>query len=219
MVALMLVMKRILVVLLALLVACAPAPVVDDADTADNGLPEQKKPKVVTKEQVDSPSQEVPEVEPVVEDEPIPVGPSGDVEAREPEPYTDLPCRDLLTVEEFASACEQEARNLVVTYKEGTKNCFVNVKDRQNERLTAGVTMTEFKSADDAKEEFERRLKIFNVGADASVGERAYEFPKVDRQTINFVRGPFIVEVGSDTRLCPEVSLLSVAKMVDGRLS
>src|SRR5574342_452379 len=61
-------------------------------------------------------------------------------------------------------------------------------------------------------------LVTHKIGTDKSVGERAYTFPKVDRQIINFVRNQFIVEVGADNRLCSKEDLLNVARVVDSNL-
>jgi hypothetical protein len=201
-------MKRAFVVLLfLLLVACAPAAPPREPVPA----PRPAEPQVITEEEVVSPPQELPpkQVEVLTPEEPT---------GWEHDPYSQLGCESLLTEEEFASSCGKDASGLVVTYRIGTKNCFVNVKDRANERLTAGITLTGYKDAETAEEEFDRRLVVLKVGADKSVGERAYEFPKLDRETIHFLRDEFIVEVGADTRLCSEEGLYSVARIVDGRL-
>jgi hypothetical protein len=205
-------MKWVLAALLLILVACAPAMPPKEPVPA----PKPVEPQVVTEEKVVSPPKDLPPA-PVGIDEAItgtPVEPSG----WEHDPYTQLGCEQLLAEEEFASSCGKSADALVVTYRIGTRNCFVNVKDRANERLTAGITLTGYSDEETAEEEFDRRLVVLKVGADKSVGERAYEFPKLDRETIHFLRDEFILEVGSDTRLCDEEGLYSVARIVDGRL-
>lgn len=210
-------MKQLLILgvsLLLVLAACAPAQAPEEPV-----VPSPKEPKVVTQEEVTQPPQEevIETVQYEGAEEEVSPGPTSE-ETYAVEPYTQLGCEQLLTASEFASMCGQEEAMLVVTYKVGTRNCFVNVKQRENERLTAGVTLTKYEVSGEAKEEFERRMDVLNVDAVDTVGERSYEFPKVDRQTINFLRDAFIVEVGSDTRLCAEDKLLDVAKKVDERI-
>jgi hypothetical protein len=204
-------MKKILFFVLLLLVACAPA-----APIAPKTAPEQAVvPVIQTNEEVTSPAQPgVPKTSMDEETANTPLEPSGSVI----DPYSELGCASLLSAQEFAEACSQSPENFQVTYKIGTKNCYVNAKSKSDNRLTAGVSLTGFANAPAAIKEFDRRLVVLKVGADKSVGERAYTFPKVDRQTINFVRNQFIVEVGSDTHLCSKESLLNVAMTVDNRL-
>lgn len=206
-------MKTIILFLLLLMVACAPsAPTVKDTDTAPS------EPQVVANEQVDSPPvQEPPKtVAPPADVAGTPLEPTGSVA----EPYSRLGCESLLSAEEFAKECNKTADNLVVTYRIGTRNCIVSVKDRQNERLTAGIALTGYSEAGAAKIEFERRLVVKKVGADDSVGERAYVPPVklVDREALEFLRGKFIIESGTDTRLCSKEGLIAVSKIVDSRL-
>ena len=206
-------MKTIILFLLLLMVACAPsAPTVKDTDTAPS------EPQVVAKEQVDSPPvQEPPKtVAPPADVAGTPLEPSGSVA----EPYSRLGCESLLSAEEFANECNKTADNLVVTYRIGTRNCIVNIKDRQNDRLTAGIALTGYSDAGTAKIEFERRLVVMKVGADDSVGERAYVPPAklINREALEFLRGKFIIESGTDTRLCSKEGLIAVSKIVDSRL-
>jgi len=202
-------MKKLVILLLIVLVACAPA--LPEPEVKEEPKMDKQPVSVITQEEVSKKS--------VKEEEVIPPTPVVSKPVRSYiEPYSQLGCEQMLTEEDFAQVCEQDANNLVVTYKIGTNNCFVNVKDRLNERLTAGITLTAFDSAADAMKEFERRLKVLMVGADRSIGERAYTFPKVDRETVNFVRNEFIVEVGSDTRLCSKEGLEAVARIIDGHI-
>ena len=205
-------MKKILFFVLLLLVACAPA-----APIAPKTAPEKvAEPAIQTNEEVTSPAQ--PGVPKTSMDEEetanTPLEPSG----APIDPYSELGCDSSLSAQEFAEACSQSPEDFQVTHKIGTKNCYVNAKSKSDNRLTAGVSFTGFENAPAALKEFNRRLVVLKVGADKSVGERAYTFPKVDRQTINFVRNQFIVEVGADTHLCSKDSLLNVAMTVDNRL-
>lgn len=203
-------MKKILFFVLLLLVACAPA-----APIAPKTAPEAGVPIIQTNEEVTSPAQPgVPKTSMDEETANTPLEPSGS----QIDPYSTLGCESLLSAQEFAEACSQSPENFQVTYKIGTRNCYVNAKSRTDNRLTAGVSLTGFANSPAATKEFDRRLVVLKVGADKSVGERAYTFPKADRQTINFVRNQFIVEVGADTHLCSKESLLNVATAVDNRL-
>lgn len=199
-------MKRLTALLLVLAIACtvpAPAPITTQTPKAPQ----------VTASEESAGTVPIPELKEEAFEETVMSEPAES--ALDIIPYTQLGCESLLTVEQFASSCNNVSDEFTVTYKVGTRNCFVNIKAKKNERLTAGITLTALKDGTTAMTEFERRLKVFNVGADKSVGERAYEFPKQDRATINFVRDEFIVEVGSDTRLCSKEGLLAVAKTVD----
>ncbi len=201
-------MKKIILFLLLLMVACAPsAPVVKDTDTVAS------EPVVVAEEKVDVPPAQAPPVAEKVEAEPVETGSVA-------EPYSRLGCESLLSAEEFAKECNKTADSLVVTYRIGTRNCVVNIKDGENERLTAGIALTGYSEEGVAKIEFERRLAVKKVGADSSVGERAYVPPLklVDRESLEFLRGRFIVEAGTDTRLCSKEGLMAVSKIVDSRL-
>ena len=193
--------------LMVFLVACAVPQAPEQKETA----PAQEQ-KVVTQEEVVQPPQPAPtpSYETAVEDEVVTAPTSPKID-----PYTQLGCEGLLTSAQFAEACGKNAYAYAVTYKVGTKNCFVNVKDKENERLTTGITLTGYKDGFTAMQEFERRLVVLKLGADKSVGERAYTFKKLDRETINFVRDKFIVEVGADTRLCSKEGVEQVAKVVD----
>lgn len=196
-----------MVLLFLALVACAPAAPPREPVPA----PMIKEPQVATQEKIVSPPQEAPPkpVEVMTPEEPA---------GYEIDPYTQLGCEKLLTPEDFSKSCGKNADEFIVTYRIGTRNCFVNIKDKANERLTAGITLTGYADAETAEKEFDRRLVVLKVGADKSVGERAYEFPKLDRQSINFLRNEFILEVGSDTRLCQEEGLYAVARIVDNRI-
>lgn len=208
-------MKKIILFLLLLMVACAPsAPTVKDTDTSA-----PSEPQVVAKEQVDSPpvQQEPPKtVAPPADVAGTPLEPTGSVA----EPYSRLGCEKLLSAEEFADECNKTADNLVVTYRIGTRNCIVNIKDRENDRLTAGIALTGYSDSGTAKIEFDRRLVVMKVGADDSVGERAYVPPVklVNREALEFLRGKFIIESGTDSRLCSKEGLIAVSKIVDSRL-
>jgi len=203
-------MKRILFFVLLLLVACAPAAQKPQAQPAPAG-----EPTVISREEVVSPPQPSPPKTTMTEEVTgTPVEPTGSVI----DPYSELGCGQLLSAEEFATACGKDPSTFLVTHKIGTRNCYVNAKDYKDNRLTAGVSLTGFADSATAMEEFERRLVVMKVGADKSVGEKAYTFPKVDRQIINFVRDKFILEVGADHRLCSKENLLNVAKIVDSHL-
>ena len=210
-------MKWVLALLLLVLLACAPAREQPPAAPAPEAPPAA--PEVVTREEVVSPPQPKPLVMPEEEEEEAPgtpLEPSG----AEIDPYSQLGCEQLLTDGDFAKECGKDINDIVVTYRIGTKNCFVNIKDRVFERRTAGITLTGYKDAETAEAEFDRRLKVLKAGADKSVGERAYVPPyqMVDRTGLEFLRDEFIIEMGADVRLCSADGLLAVARIFDSRL-
>ncbi len=202
-------MKKLLALLLVFALACtAPAPQTPTT-------PESPEPAVTaTEESAGTVPQPEYISETAVESEPS----TAEEAALDIVPYTELGCAQLLTAEQFAKSCVNESSEFVVTYKVGTRNCYVNIKARSNDRLTAGVNLVGLGDNEKALTEFDRRLKVFNVGADKSVGEKAYTFPKQDRETINFVKDEYLVEVASDTRLCSKENLLALAKVVDVHL-
>ncbi len=201
----------IAIIMLIAIVACGPAEKAQvPAETQDTEVTEP-----TVKEEVTAPAQ--PQAETTTQ-----APEASKEELAEPsvefEPYTQLGCESLLSAETFAQTCNQTVENVVVTYRVGTRNCFVNVKHREQERLTAGITLTQYSSSEYAMNEFDRRLKVYNVGADSTVGDKAFLFPKQDRETVNFVKGAHLVEVGSDTRLCSKHDLVVLANKVDAKL-
>ena len=209
-------MKRYIVCLLLILAACAPAEVSDapsDDDLDGSQVQMQINPPAdgPVDETVTQPAMGI-EGEGVDGTPLTPLEPTG----YEYEPYSTLGCQNLLTAQEFSTACE--VAFVDVTSKIGTKNCYINLRSREDERLTAGVSLLAFKNAEDAMTEFDRRLKIYVVGADRSVGEKAYTFPKLDRETLIFVRTAYLVEVGSDTRMCTKAQVKQLALVVDAKL-
>lgn len=202
-------MKKIFLFLLLILIACAPAA----PPAREVAPPISKAPQIIAKEEVTAPAREFPPV--VREEEEVVPEPEYDID-----PYSQLGCESLLTATEFAKECGKNADDLVVTYRIGTRNCIVNIKDRANERLTAGITLTGYTDAETAEKEFDRRLIVLKVGADKSVGERAYSSPVklADREEMEFLRDEFIVEGGTDTRLGSKDCLLAIMRDVDGRI-
>ena len=209
-------MMKYLVLLLILLVACVPQPATPKMSeqakaeqTSNAGLKINAVPEVATKEEVVQAGVE----EVTKETAPAPLETTGS----EIQPYTKLGCEKLLTDADFAQVCGKA--DVRVTSQVGTANCYVNLKDYENERRTADVSLHGYKDAAAAKTEFDRRLKVLQVGADSSVGERAYTFPKLDRETLSFVKAEYIVDVGSDTHLCTKDQVKELALIVAGRLS
>ncbi len=193
---------KYLAIFLVLLLACSTALKPSEPQPVSQA-------EVEAEEQVTRPAQDLTE--------PVPATPPA--QERIPEPYSKLGCEQLLTPEQFASACGKMVSELVVTSKIGTRNCFINIRDRRNERLTAGITLTAMDDEKTAKKEFERRAAVVKQEMSSAAGEQAYFFPKLERQTITFLRGNYIVEVGADTKLCDDEKLPSLARTVDSRLS
>ena len=158
-----------------------------------------------------------PATVPVVEEETSSETSSESAEATV-ETYTELECKKLLSAEEFGNACGVNSEEIVMTYQEGTKNCFVNFRSKENERRTAGATLVVYDSDADAMKEFERRLDMRNVKDEIGVGVRSYKYSAVDRLNWEFVRGKYFVSIGSDTNLCPQDKLLDLAKALDAKL-
>ncbi len=210
-------MKKYVIFLVLLLAACTAQPMAEqrDANAVSQGQVQIQinPPTDVAEDQVRSPAAPMAEGGESAESPLTPLEPTGS----EYQPYSTLGCQNLLTKAEFAGICEKE--NVDVTSKLGTKNCYVALKDKEDPRLTAEVSLTSYKDAEAAMTEFDRRLKVFNVGADKSVGDKAYTFPKLDRETLTFVKGANFVDVGADTRLCTKVQVKMLAQAVAAKLS
>jgi len=201
-------MKKVLllVLLILVIVACAPAPPAEELSDAQKA----QEAETAVSEQVE---QEAAAAAKKAAEEPETFDLGFDYE-----PYSQLGCENLLTAETFAKECNQTVEKLVVTYKIGTRNCYVSIKHREEERLTAGITLTAYGTSADAIEEFDRRLKVLKKGADKSVGERVYTWPKMQRETLVFLRGEYLVETGADERLCDLTGLKVVSRSVDEKL-
>src|SRR3989344_4526210 len=100
------------------------------------------------------------------------------------DPYSELGCEQLLSAEQFAASCGKDASDFVITYKIGTQNCFINIRDRQNERRTAGITLSGFEDTEHAAREFERRAKVLGRNITTTVGEQSYRFSQLDRELL-----------------------------------
>jgi|GEM_PF-1951348 len=209
-------MKKLVLVLLALLVACAPSVV--DKDTAVPSI----EPTVETSEEVTSPAEPAtPPVEKTEEAmEKTPLAPLENVEYQI-NPYTQLGCENLLTAEQFASACQTNMSDLEVTYKVGTNNCYVNIKSSGKLGYTAGIALTGSASDEAAAKEFDRRLQVLKAGAYDTIGERYFNFPNpvINSRELYFLRNEFIVKVNADERLCPSAYVEELARVVDMHLA
>lgn len=205
-------MNKVLLALCVLVVACTPIqPTVND-----NTMTPPAQPAVSTSEAVTTPAQ--PAAEEAMEDNSaMPM----EVTGEEIDPYSMLGCEKILTAEEFATACGISAENIQVTSKIGTRNCMINVLDRNDPRLTAGVSLTGYADDETAEKEFDRRLVVLKVGADTSVGERAYVKPNppVNRAMMYFLKNEFLVEAGADNRVCAPEKVVEFAKVVASKLS
>ena len=172
---------------------------------------------VETIEQVTKPAQNFTP-EPTPQESKVPLSPLENT-PHVADPYSSIGCEQLLTTEQFASACQKTADTLVVTSKIGTRNCYVNIRDRDNERRTAGLTLTGFEDAEKAKNEFERRAKVLGRNITSEAGEQSYRASQFERELITFLRGSYIIEIGVDTRLCNIDKLPVLAQSVDKQLS
>lgn len=205
-------MNKVLLALLVLVVACTPIqPTVND-----NTMTPPAQTGVSTSEAVTSPAQP-PAEEAMEDDSAMPM----EVTGEEIDPYSTLGCEKILTAEEFATACGISADSITVTSKLGTRNCMINVLDKKDPRLTAGVSLTGYADDETAEKEFDRRLVVLKVGADTSVGERAYVKPNppIDRAMMYFLKNEFLVEAGADNRVCPADKVVEFAKVVASKLS
>jgi len=190
---------KYLALLLLFLFACAP-----EVQFSDKGVISE--PVVISKDEVVSTVSEVQ----VAKEEEV-----SEIEVVSEAVFSEPDCEKLLSASDFASWCGKDAESIEVAYKFGTRNCFVNVKDIFDNRLTAGITLSVL---DDAASEFDRRADVLKADVFKSVGERAYRMPAMNREEIFFLRGNYLVQVGSDINLCSKDGLLSVAQSVDKNL-
>ncbi|MEM4240200.1 MAG: hypothetical protein QXM31_01625 [Candidatus Woesearchaeota archaeon] len=132
----------------------------------------------------------------------------------------DKRCFDLLTAEDFKALCGYEGK-VVLTPKITQGDCWVNIADPMNNKLTAGFTVVEWDKAEEANSEFDRGVKArVRQGAVEGklVGERSYEYDEIARHNVVWVRGSWLTRLGSMTGLCPAEKLVAVAQQIDSGL-
>lgn len=131
------------------------------------------------------------------------------------DPYTDMGCDAVLSVEEFASICGIDPNYLSKTYRSGSKNCIVNIRHTIDRTSTAAITSYLQTSENAASSELDRRLRVRMAGASNSTikGARTYMFDEIGRHNIEFSKGANLVTVSSSTDLCPEDKLMEIAKI------
>lgn len=214
-------MKRIALLLLAVLVACAPVP-----NVKDNMAPPSMEPIVKTSEEVTAPA--VPSAMPsdAMQEKPVdemmenvPPAPLENMDYQIV-PYTELGCEQLLTKEQFSQVCGVDVSDLDVSYKVGTNNCYVNIKSVSRLGYTSGIALVGYGSGEKANYEFDRRLQVMKAGAFDTIGERFFNFPNpvINSRELYFLRGEFIVKVNADNRLCPSEKVEELARVIDAHI-
>lgn len=129
-------------------------------------------------------------------------------------------CYGLMSPEEFATICGHESK-VVLTPKISESSCWVNIADHQNNKLTGGFTVVDWKKAEKAGSEFTRgvkaRIKQGSVEGRA-VGDRSYEYDELARHNIVWQSGNFLTQLGVMTALCPADKLPALAKSIESHL-
>ena len=132
----------------------------------------------------------------------------------------DQVCYGLLSPEEFSQVCGREGK-VVFTPKISEGSCWMNIADHQNNKLTAGFTVVDWKKASQANSEFDRGVKMRRTqGAveGKEAGERSYQYKELGRQNIVFVRGTFLTMLAAMNDLCPPEKIVGLAQKIGDRL-
>jgi hypothetical protein len=205
----------ILTIFALLLAACQPAmqPAAPAAGEpaatapADGATPTQ--PAVSSGESMEGESGEVPPAP--LENTATPADTSHDLAGA---------CFGLITGEEFNAICGR-ADPVVLTPKISDGNCWVNIADHANNKLTAGFTVVDWKQSDEANKEFDRGVKArIKQGAveGKDVGERSYQYAEIGRHNVVWARGDYLTRLAAMTNLCPADKLIAVGQKIDSRL-
>ena len=127
-------------------------------------------------------------------------------------------CELLLPIQKFAEICGLNEADIVSTQKTSQKTCWITFTDKNNKALTAGLTVVDWLSADEAKKEFDRGLSQRRLQEEQKVGDRNYNYPQVDRENIVWAKDKYLTTIGASTKLCTKEQLLKLAQHADKRL-
>lgn len=199
-------MKKIIITLLVislvLLTACQPTEPQETQKTEP--IPVVKEP--IIKE----PEQKTIRPEPEVEAPPKKAAPTNI--------NIDQVCDVLLPVERFAQICQLDAEAIDISIRQSEKNCWISFTDKNQKRLTAGLTVVDWESAEEADREFDRGLSMRRIDAETDVGSRNYKYQEIERENIVWTNGKFLSHAGASTQLCTKEQLFQIAKEIDGNL-
>lgn len=203
----------ILTIFALLLAACQPAmqpaaPAAGEPAAPSTGMPVPgtQTPEMTVEE---GESGEVPPAP--TENTPIPADTSHDLAGA---------CFGLISGDEFNSICGR-ADPVVLTPKISDGNCWVNIADHRDNKLTAGFTVVDWKSAEESNKEFDRGVKArIKQGAveGKDVGERSYQYAEIGRHNVVWARGDYLTRLAAMTDLCPADKLIAVGQKIDSRL-
>ncbi len=129
-------------------------------------------------------------------------------------------CYDLLSADDVKTICGAEGK-IVLTPKVSKGDCWVNIADQLNSKLTGGFTIVNWEKAAEANSEFDRGVKArIKQGAveGKTVGERSYEYDEIARHNIVWVRNEFLTRLGIMNELCPPDKVVEIAKKIDSGL-
>lgn len=199
----------LLTIFALLLAACQPAaqPAAPAAPAGQPAAPSA--PAIAPGEPMGGETGEVPPAP--MDNTPIPADTSHDLAGS---------CFGLITGEEFNSICGR-SDPVVLTPKISDGNCWVNIADHRDNKLTAGFTVVDWKSAEESNKEFDRgvkaRIKQGSVeGKD--VGERSYQYAEIGRHNVVWARGDYLTRLAAMTDLCAADKIIAVGQKIDSRL-
>ncbi len=126
-------------------------------------------------------------------------------------------CYALVSAEDVKEICGAEGK-IVLSPKITSGDCWVNIADQLNNKLTGGFTIVNWDKAVEANREFDRGVKArIKQGAveGQEVGERSYEYDEIGRHNVVWVRNEFLTRLGMTNDLCPEDKVLDLARKID----
>ena len=191
----------LLVISLVLLVACQPTET-----QKTEPIPVAKEPAPVIKEPEQKPVRAEPEV----------VAPPAKLAVKGIN--IDQVCDVILPAAEFAEICGLDAEAVTISIKQSEKNCWISFTDKNQKRLTAGLTVVDWLNAEEVDREFERGISMRRKEAETDVGTQNYKYSEIERENIVWTNSKFLSHIGASTQLCTKEQLLKLAQKVDGKL-
>jgi len=130
-------------------------------------------------------------------------------------------CYGLMSPEEFSAICEHEGK-VVLTPKISEGSCWVNIADHDNNKLTGGFTVVDWKKAAKSGSEFDRGANMRRTQgavAENKVGDRDYQYTELARHNIVWQSDNFLTQLGVMDALCPPDKIVALAQKIDSHLA
>jgi hypothetical protein len=205
------------IIAIALLIGCQPvAPAVAPAPAGPEVAPAGAQPSA---QPVASTPAEAAPAPAATETSPAPLE-NTPAPAREGVNLGDV-CYGLMSPEEFSAICEHEGK-VILTPKISEGSCWVNIADHDNNKLTGGFTVVDWKKAAKSGSEFDRGANMRRTqGAVAEnlVADRDYQYTELARHNVVWQSDKFLTQLGVMDALCPPDKIIALAQKIDSHLA